>query len=53
MSYDNTSKIIVAPVNTNIGGDIQKATGVYNNGDIGHDRGSVRVDYRIRIELNH
>ena len=36
MSWNPETKIVVAPLNTNIGGDIQKATGVYNNGDIGN-----------------
>lgn len=41
MSWNPETKIVVAPLNTNIGGDI------------GRDRGSDFMDYQIRIKLNH
>lgn len=48
MSYNSSTGIVYAPVNTNIGGDIQQALGVYDNGDIGNtitkaaERGRIR-----------
>lgn len=41
MSWNPETKIVVAPLNTNIGGDI------------GRDRGSVRVDNPDSFKLNH